>query len=92
MLGRRSAGRAVGRAGSQSSSVNVVTLSKAKGPERGWFRQLLSLTRTVVGMPDYQRHVQHLRQCHPELSIPTERQFFDDFVRARYGDGPTRCC
>ena len=54
--------------------------------------RLVSFLRSVAGMPDYQRHIQHLRQCHPELSIPTERQFFEDFVRARYGDGPTRCC
>lgn len=43
-------------------------------------------------MPDYERHIQHLREFHPEKLIPTERQFFEDFVRARYGDGPTRCC
>jgi uncharacterized short protein YbdD (DUF466 family) len=56
------------------------------------FRSFGSLVRRVAGMPDYERHIQHLRECHPELSLPTERQFFEDFVRARYGDGPTRCC
>jgi uncharacterized short protein YbdD (DUF466 family) len=43
-------------------------------------------------MPDYAAHLEHLRRCHPEQLIPTERQFYDDFVQARYGDGPTRCC
>ncbi len=56
------------------------------------FRSFRSFVRCVAGMPDYERHIQHLRECHPELAIPTERQFFEDFVRARYGDGPTRCC
>jgi uncharacterized short protein YbdD (DUF466 family) len=43
-------------------------------------------------MPDYAAHVKHLRRCHPERSVPTEREFFDEYVRARYADGPTRCC
>lgn len=57
-----------------------------------FFRCFRSFIRSLAGMPDYERHIEHLRECHPELSIPTERQFFEDFVRARYGDGPTRCC
>ncbi|MEA2712967.1 MAG: hypothetical protein QOK27_928, partial [Gemmatimonadales bacterium] len=24
--------------------------------------------------------------------IPTERQFYEEFLRTRYTDGPTRCC
>jgi len=78
MLGSRTGGRAVRRSAGQSCSTKVA--------------RLMRFLRSVAGMPDYQRHIQHLRQHHPELSIPTERQFFEDFVRARYGDGPTRCC
>jgi uncharacterized short protein YbdD (DUF466 family) len=54
--------------------------------------RLLSAIRRMTGMPDYAAHVQHLRRCHPEHPIPTERQFYEDFVRTRYEDGPTRCC
>jgi uncharacterized short protein YbdD (DUF466 family) len=43
-------------------------------------------------MPDYAAYVEHIRSCHPETPVLTRRQFYDDFVRARYGDGPTRCC
>jgi uncharacterized short protein YbdD (DUF466 family) len=45
-----------------------------------------------MGMPDYPAHLDHLRRCHPDRPLPTEREFFDEFVRTRYGDGPTRCC
>jgi uncharacterized short protein YbdD (DUF466 family) len=58
----------------------------------GLFRDISSLLRKVAGMPDYTTHVEHLRRCHPQLPIPTERQFYEDFVRTRYGDGPARCC
>jgi len=52
----------------------------------------MSAVRRVAGMPDYGAHVEHLRRCHPGQPVPTERQFYDEFTRARYGDGPTRCC
>jgi len=56
------------------------------------FRTFLTFIRQVAGMPDYSAHLEHLRRCHPDQPVPTERQFYDEFTRARYGDGPTRCC
>jgi uncharacterized short protein YbdD (DUF466 family) len=56
------------------------------------FRAFSSFVRCVAGMPDYAAHVEHLRRCHPTQPVPTERQFFAEFVHVRYGDGPTRCC
>jgi len=52
----------------------------------------MSAVRRIAGMPDYSAHVEHLRRCHPDQPVPTQRQFYDEFTRARYGDGPTRCC
>jgi uncharacterized short protein YbdD (DUF466 family) len=48
--------------------------------------------KRVCGMPDYGRYVQHLRTAHPEQPVPSEREYFDLYVKSRYGDGPTRCC
>jgi uncharacterized short protein YbdD (DUF466 family) len=48
--------------------------------------------RRVAGMPDYSSYAEHLRRCHPEAPLPTEREFYEAFIRARYEDGPTRCC
>jgi uncharacterized short protein YbdD (DUF466 family) len=48
--------------------------------------------RQLAGMPDYAAHVEHLRRHHPQAQIPTEQQYYAEFVRARYEDGPTRCC
>ena len=56
------------------------------------FSGLLSAVRRIAGMPDYAAHVEHLRRCHPERGVPTEREFYEDFVRARYADEATRCC
>jgi uncharacterized short protein YbdD (DUF466 family) len=59
---------------------------------RARLSDLLSAIRRVAGMPDYQAYLEHLRRCHPERGVPTEREFYEEWVRARYADGPTRCC
>jgi len=64
--------------------------AKARG--RGVIAGLLTALRRVAGMPDYAAYVEHLRRCHPERPVPGEREYFESFTRARYGDGPTRCC
>jgi uncharacterized short protein YbdD (DUF466 family) len=43
-------------------------------------------------MPNYAAHVEHVRRCHPDRQPPSEREFFEEYLRARYEDGPTRCC
>ena len=57
-----------------------------------WSRQAAAVVRRIAGMPDYGAHVEHVRRFHPDQPVPTERQFYEEFVRTRYGDGPTRCC
>jgi uncharacterized short protein YbdD (DUF466 family) len=61
----------------------------------GWsgrLRSALDGLRRIAGMPDYAGHVEHLRRCHPDRPVPSEREYFEQYVAARYGDGPTRCC
>jgi len=58
----------------------------------GTFLRFLTFLRRVAGMPDYASHVEHLRRFHPGDPIPSEREFFESYVRTRYGEGPTRCC
>jgi uncharacterized short protein YbdD (DUF466 family) len=73
----------------------VVTLSKrnaATGREPIVLAKLFDAIRRIAGMPDYEAYLAHVRRCHPEAQPMTERQFYQEFVRARYGDGPTRCC
>jgi len=62
------------------------------GDRAGMLQRIISAVRAVAGMPDYQAYVAHLRRCHPERPVPSERLFYDEFVKRRYGDGPTRCC
>ena len=59
---------------------------------RKFWRLFRSVISSIAGMPDYAAHLDHLRRCHPDRPVPTQREFFEAFVKARYGDGPTRCC
>ena len=48
--------------------------------------------RKIAGMPDYTAYLDHLRRCHPERAIPTERQYYEEFLRSRYEGAASRCC
>ena len=59
---------------------------------RRWLGSLRHLVLRICGMPDYEAYVRHLATCHPGRAVPSERQFFDEYLKARYEGGPTRCC
>jgi len=43
-------------------------------------------------MPDYEEYLRHLKRCHASDPVPSEREFFESYLRARYGRSPSRCC
>jgi len=49
-------------------------------------------SRLMVGIPDYDRYVEHVSTNHPERPIMTYREFFNNRQQARYGVGMKRCC
>jgi uncharacterized short protein YbdD (DUF466 family) len=59
---------------------------------RAEVERLLRVVRRISGMPDYTAYVEHARRCHPERPLPSEREFYEEYLRARYEGGPTRCC
>lgn len=50
--------------------------------------------RLMVGVPDYDTYVQHIRLTHPEQEPMTYEEFYRDRVEARYGgkNGTATCC
>ena len=53
---------------------------------------LIAAMRRVLGMPDYAAYCAHVREAHPGAPMPTEREYFDVYLKARYEGGPNRCC
>ena len=54
--------------------------------------RVLRVVRCVSGMPDYAAYVEHAARYHPGRPVPSEREYYEDYVLARYEGGPTRCC
>ncbi|WP_333803915.1 YbdD/YjiX family protein [Sulfurospirillum sp.] len=50
--------------------------------------------RLMVGVPDYDTYVQHIRLTHPEQTPMSYEEFYKERVEARYGgkNGSSRCC
>jgi uncharacterized short protein YbdD (DUF466 family) len=50
--------------------------------------------RLMVGVPDYDTYVQHMRLTHPEQEPMSYEEFYKERVEARYGgkNGTARCC
>jgi uncharacterized short protein YbdD (DUF466 family) len=58
----------------------------------GWLARCLATIRRTAGMPDYAAYTAHRLRVHPGDPVPSEREYFAQFVAARYSDSPTRCC
>lgn len=60
---------------------------------KAW-KQLTRCARLMVGQPDYDVYVEHMRLTHPDRPIMTYPEFFRDRQDARYGGkgGTARCC
>jgi uncharacterized short protein YbdD (DUF466 family) len=60
-----------------------------------FFRCLCDGARLMVGQPNYDTYVAHVRATHPELEPMTRAEFFRNREAARFGGGGTggfRCC
>ncbi|MEB2326764.1 MAG: YbdD/YjiX family protein [Pseudomonas sp.] len=51
--------------------------------------------RMLVGMPDYDTYLEHMRSTHPDQPVMSYEAFFRERQDTRYGGGkgrPIRCC
>lgn len=55
-------------------------------------RYLGQTARLMVGIPDYDTYVQHMRLKHPDKPCMTYEEFFRERQEARYGANGARCC
>ncbi|MCL6517863.1 YbdD/YjiX family protein [Alicyclobacillus sp.] len=58
----------------------------------GW-RRLNRNIKTIFGMPDYERYLEHHRQAHPDQTPLSEREYYKRYLKDRYDSGQVnRCC
>ena len=57
-----------------------------------FFSRAASLVRAVLGVPDYQRYLAHMRSAHPGDRIMSETEFRHTRMNDRYNRAGSRCC
>ena len=55
-------------------------------------RRVARVVRTVIGAPDYDRYVAHVRRRHPDCTPLTREAFVRERLDARYSRPGARCC
>ena len=55
-------------------------------------RAVRQACRQIVGIPDYERYLEHMQSHHPGEAPLSRRDFFARAIDRKYGRGGTRCC
>ncbi len=55
-------------------------------------RYLGQTLRLMVGVPDYDTYVAHMRATHPDVAPMSYEEFFVERLNARYGSKRASCC
>ncbi|MFP2962146.1 YbdD/YjiX family protein [Myxococcus sp. 1LA] len=56
------------------------------------WRRAVQVARLMIGVPDYDTYVEHMRRHHPDQEVMSYARFFDERLQARYRGGGGRCC
>lgn len=51
-----------------------------------------SLVRAVLGVPDYDRYLGHMRTAHPGDRVMSETEFRHTRMNDRYNKAGSKCC
>ena len=55
-------------------------------------RAVARVLRTVIGAPDYDRYLAHMRAHHPGCAAMSESEFVRRRLEERYARPGSRCC
>lgn len=55
-------------------------------------RYLGQTMRLMIGLPDYDGYVAHMRATHPDRPVMTYEEFFRERQDARYRNRTGKCC
>jgi uncharacterized short protein YbdD (DUF466 family) len=55
-------------------------------------RRWIGVLRTIIGVPDYERYLRHMRARHPDCAVLSPAEFARERLEARYSRPGSRCC
>jgi uncharacterized short protein YbdD (DUF466 family) len=53
---------------------------------------ILAVLRAIIGAPDYERYLAHMRQAHPDSTPLSLQAFMAERMARRYDQPGGRCC
>jgi len=56
------------------------------------FSRSASIFRAVLGVPDYDRYLAHMRSAHPGDRVMSETEFLHTRMNDRYNRAGSKCC
>ena len=59
---------------------------------RGPMAAIARVVRQIIGVPDYERYVAHLREAHPGCEPISRDEFMRERLEARYNKPGSKCC
>ncbi|PYO77503.1 MAG: hypothetical protein DMD63_10720 [Gemmatimonadetes bacterium] len=57
-----------------------------------FFSRSASVVRAVLGVPDYERYLAHMRSAHPGDRVMSETEFKHTRMSDRYNGPGSKCC
>jgi uncharacterized short protein YbdD (DUF466 family) len=54
--------------------------------------RVASYIRAILGAPDYERYLAHMRSAHPGDRVMSETEFDHTWMNDRYNQPGSRCC
>lgn len=66
--------------------------SPATRPLLARLHAALGIVRRIIGAPDYETYVAHVRSCHPDRAPLTRDEFVRQRLEDRYSRPGARCC
>lgn len=59
---------------------------------RAWLSRAADVIRRVIGVPDYDRYLAHMRERYPGCTPMDRHSFERERLTARYKSTGSRCC
>jgi uncharacterized short protein YbdD (DUF466 family) len=69
-----------------------VNSSAVSRPADGLVARVARVLRRIIGAPDYERYVEHVRVAHPGEEPMSEAEFSRMQLEGKYSRPGTRCC
>lgn len=60
---------------------------------KDWLKQVSLNVKTIFGMPNYERYLEHHAKHHPDEPVMSEKEYYMAALKNRYASGKiNRCC